>query len=393
MQFHQTFHELRARESAGQLRGINAGTAAIAIALATAVAAYQRAFHGPIWAEEHKRATEARRTAEANEMAGQIQEALLSAWCSDVREVAQRVTEAASTDFAIVLEQTRARVVRERYTPVTDTELMMMVGTPRIVGDFKPIRGVRWSGFDELLKQPEGTNVEYAEIGYTTDLYAVAKYALATRLTYELIKNDEVGLFVNQLAALGDAGRRTRSKIVLRALDAGLTAAAFGGGVGGPTIERIDDLISTGFAAETITNEDGSTVEMGTTPTDIFVPIKWQTLLQTSLNSQYAPSASTTTRNAQANPVYGAATGHADRMMSTIFGSDWIAWDRNAPAVVEQAILDDFQGGPRTLTQMPDVIEAQNLGDFMKCEQSVKCMDATAAKVVSTKGVRRIDGV
>jgi hypothetical protein len=396
VQFHRVFNDMRVREARGQLGNVNAATATVALALAAGCAAFFRNYFGPAYAEEQQRATEARRAMSSDEIAGQIQEALLSELTRDVRPAMRHVQEAASTDFSTILENVRQRVVRERYQPVTDTELMMLVRTPNIVSDFKQIRGVRWSGFDELTLSPEAADLEFAEIGQTTDYYAVAKYRKGVKLTYELIKNDNVQMFVNALGALGDAARRTRALIVLRALETGTTAVQFNSAVGGPTIERIDDMISnasTGFAAETITNADGSTTEMGTKPTDIFVPVKWGTMLMSALDSQFAPSASTSARNPQANPVYKTATPHVDRLMGTVFGSDWLAVDMMAPPVVEQAVLDDFAAGPRTLTQMPDIVEAENFGDFLTMSSGVQVADATAAKVTSTKGLRRVDGI
>ncbi len=396
MQFHKTFTEMRVREARGQLGGVNAATATVALALAAGAAAFQRSFFGPVWAQEQARATEARRAASSDEIAGQIQEALLSELTRDVYPAMRIAQEAASTDFSTVLENVRQRVVRDRYQPVTSTELMMIVGQPNIVSDFKQIRGVRWSGFDELPKNPEGTSLEYSEIGQTTDYYAVAKYRLGVKLTYEMIKNDQVQLFVNQLAALGDAAQRTRAKIVLRAIADGLSAVQFNSAAGGPTIERIDDLISnpsTGFASQTVTNADGSTTEIGTTPTHIFVAPVWQTTLASALNSQFAPSASTSVRNPQANPVYQTAQGVTDRLMAPIFGKDWLAVDTMQPPQVEQAVLDDFAGGPRTLTQMADVVEAQDFGDFANMSAAVQVADAHGAKLVSTVGIFRVDGV
>lgn len=393
MQFQRTLTELRVRESHGQTGGLPAFGLACAIAAMAASRAGQAGFHGKLWQEEE---TSAREAARSNEHAGQVQEAMLSELTRRDIGNARRALEAASTDFVIVLENVRNRVIRQSYQTATDTAVMPMFGTPVIVSDFKQIKGARWDEFNELDKNAEGASLNYAELGYTEDFHAVAKYRKGIKLTYELIKNDQVSLFINGVGALGNAARRTRSLLALRALNDGLTVRQIGGSAGGPTIERLEDTINNatyGMAFMTVTGAGSQTLQAPCVPTHIFYGPKWNSTALSSLNSQFAPSASTSTRNPQANPVYQLATPMLDRLFGAVFDThDWIVWDENAGAIGQQLILDDFQGGAQTLIELPNIQEMTDFGDFDSFKVGVQVADATACKVISTHGVLRVDG-
>lgn len=252
--------------------------------------------------------------------------------------------------------------------------------------DFKQIKGVRVDNFDRLIARPEGTDVEYAKFGYTEDGYQVVNYELAFGFTWEMWKNDDLSLLEIAMLNLGKAARRSRSMVVLEAILSALAPTTVGT-PGGPTIARLDQLITEEFGQE----NDDQGKPMGVSLTDIAFPTTWKTAALASLNSQnvLGPTAASTP---EANPVYGCATPHEERLMRAVLGSDWLAWD-NHVSWLEFAVLDDFQRGPRTYTQLPDVNgENVDQGSFSNHSLAIKLGDAFGAKVTTDKGVRRIKG-
>ena len=379
--------DFRVQEARGHLRGITPARATLATILGSGLVGFARGYYGQGWNDT---VSEARRTANAEDTALHFQDAMLSELTRDIRPwstAMMSIQEATSTDFTILLDNIRNRVVRETYQPVTDTPLMDCA-IKRTTSNFRELRGVRFDSLDELVIRPEGTDVTFAEIGYTTDNYAIASYELGWRCTWELIKNDDLTVAQHALMALGKAARRTRAKTLLRAILAGLTATRYTplAGVGGPTIANLDDVLSNEFAAEV--TETGTA--LGTTITDIDFPTKWKTTANTSLHSAQIVAV-TGTKTPAANPVYELCDAHEDLISREILGSDWIAYDRNFQWL-EFATLDDFQAGPATYTQLPDVVENLDHGSFTNHSIGVKVGDAHGALVTGVKGVRLVAG-
>jgi hypothetical protein len=59
---------------------------------------------------------------------------------------------------------------------------------------------------------------------------------------------------------------------------------------------------------------------------------------------------------------------------------------------LEVATLSGFEGGPRTYTKLPDVIEHPEEGSFDNHTISVKFGDAVGATVTDDNGVVRVNG-
>lgn len=374
------YSDFRVQEARGHLRGISPAKATIATILGASLVAFNRGYYGQGWTDA---LSEARQVNNAEQTAAHFQDAMLSELTRDVRPLCVSLSEASSTDFPILLDNVRNRVIRETYQAITDTP-MIDAASKRTVSNFRQIKGVRYDTLDELRIRPEGADVTFAEIGYTEDGYSIASYELGWKCTWELIKNDDLSVAQNSLLALGKAARRTRAKTLLRALLA-LNRTTLST-VGGPTIDRLEALISTELGSEV--NADGQ--RMGVTLTDIAFPTKWKTTAAAALTSATVVGPSSA-RNPSANPVFGAATPHEDTLMAEVLTDDWIGWDRNANWL-EFATLDDFVAGPATYTQMPDVVENLDQGSFMNHSIAVKIGDAIGAKVTSNKGVRRIAG-
>ena len=103
-------------EAKGQIPAGTAIKATLATILEAGVVAFHKAFHGQAaWQDA---ATSARAAGAAGEVAGQLQESLLS----DVSRVNRVLREAhTTTDFPIILQNLRQRIIRDSHNPVTDT--------------------------------------------------------------------------------------------------------------------------------------------------------------------------------------------------------------------------------------------------------------------------------
>lgn len=317
----------------------------------------------------------------AYEAAGALQESLLT----DVTRIRAGLREAqTSTDFPVVLANIRNRVVRGSYNPVNS--VLWDLAEKRTTADFKLMKGVRVGTFDGLTLRPEGEDVDLTKVEYTEDGYAVANYEKGVYFTWEMWRNDDLGVFSLGLKNLGKAANRTRGKVVLSAIKNGVAQTTpTTAGVGGPTIARLSEVIET---LADRNNDDGTEMDFGIT--DIAYPAVWALTVAETLKSQYVLNGSAS-KNPSINPVFGIAAPHEDRMMKRELGKDWLIWDNNYPWL-EVATLSGFEAGPKTYTKMPDVIENPDEGSFDNHSVAVKFGDAVGAMVTDDLSVIRVKG-
>lgn len=366
--------------------------ATLATILEAGAVAFHKAYYGaPEWA---KVSSDVKANRQAYEDAGRLQESFLG----DVSRISRELREAAtSSDLPLILGDIRNRVIRDTLNPVQSH--FWEIALPRVATDFKTMRSYRVNPAQELVLRAEGEDVELTTITMAADGYAVANYELGILFTWENWKNDDLGIYTIALRNLGIAAQRTRAKVVLQAIAAGVTAVdlttltaipTYTATVGGPTIDNL--VYATQYLAQ-VTNPLDPMVParaMGFMPTDIAYAARWLIQANQSLRSAtlVGPTAA---RTPSANPVFGIATPHEERIMAEVLGNDWLLWDSNVP-FVERAVLDEFAGGPLTYTQMPDVVEHVNQGLFSNHSVGTKVGDAVGAKVISTLPVLRVKG-
>lgn len=378
MSVKDVLHEYQRAEDRGEIASGLAHRATFCTILESGLVHFHRAYFGDKnFAEARKELSASAAQHNGEQTMGALQESLLS----DISRVNRTLREThTTTDFPAILANLRARVLRDNFSPV-DSDIQKMAKT-RPVSDFKPIRGLRADTFGRLPIRPERTDVKRTTFGTTEDFYAIANYELAFDYTWEMWVNDDIGVFTRGLEELGNAARRSRALVIYDAISDALTRTVIGGGVGGPTIDRLV-AANENIAAR----KDAKNRLRGLSMTDITYGAKWKGLANSAMNSEKR----TPTADGDGNPAYHIAAPHEDAMMAEVLGDDWLAYD-NRSAWLEFAVLAPFQAGPMTYTQLPDVREHIDQGSFDNHTFCVKVGDAIGAKVVDDSRVLRVKG-
>jgi hypothetical protein len=377
----------------GTIQESQVGAATMMTVLAAGRKAFYEGYYGSkAWAEAMDSARKLKH--ESEELAGQMLESVNM-------EVGQhrRILEAAhtTTDFPLALAQVRDRVRRASYNPIESN--IAAIATRRTANDFKLLRGIQTDTISRLKLRSEGASVSYASFGSTEDKYSVANWELAIGYTWEAYVNDDIDEFVTALASLGVAARRNRGLVIFEAIRDGTSRLTPSGttpegtaAAGGPTPANVvwahDQL-----AAMTNANSE----PIARMLSDIYIPARWRVTAKNTLTSQYVVSGNTTARTAK-NSAEGLARQNDEPAMVEVMGAggggnaaDWLASDNTNPWL-EFATLAGFEGGPRTFTKMPDVVETNDLGSFDNHTFAVKVSDAIGAKVTDAKSILRIAG-
>lgn len=378
----RTFQTFRLAEAAGKIKSGSAPRVAVAAILEAGAAAFHKAYFGMTdYAREA--ASVSRDEKQGAEILGTLSEAMLS----DLGRTRSVLREAhATTDFPIVLTNLRARILREDYQP--SDSILPKFAEPRPVSDFKLIRGLKIGGVADLTEQAEGESVDYTTFDYTEDSYNVTLLSRAVKLTYQMIKNDDIGLMIRGMKSLGIAARRARALACARAIRDGVPQTTLAVvGVGGPNIARLEAAYQ--FQASRTRVVDGETRPAPRLINAIIVPPSHTMTAKSALSTKEIHR--TGDKDATANPVEGLGELFTDLIFAEILGKDWLGFDRNSP-FLELAVLDDFAAGPRTVTKLPDVVEDPQFGAFDDNTSAVKAMDACGAKVISVEDVVRVKG-
>ncbi len=373
--FQRTYHQFQIAEAKGHVPNGTAFKLTLAACLEGAAAAFHKEYFGPaVWAKEADSIS--RHEKDGAEIVGTLQESMLSD-LSQTRSVLKGALKESlvTTDFSIVLANLRTRMVREGY--IQADSVLASMARARPTSNFRLMNGMTISNFEDLSVQPEGQDVDYATFTETEDNYKVAMYSKAIKFTYQLWKNDDYGIIIAGMRKAGRAAKRTRHLVVGQALLAGLPAQQYGGAPSGPTITALEQVIIAQGSIQ-VQQPGGAMQAQPRLVTDLLIPIRWQTVANTTLHSQQVWR--TGDKNPMANPVLDAAQAHVDVIWSEIAGANWLAYDRNAE-LVELSVLDDFEGGPLTITKLPDVGEHPEQGAFSDNTIHVKFCDACGSAV------------
>lgn len=369
--FQRTYQEFRIAEAKGHIPRGSAFKLTVAALLEGGAKAFHKEYFGHnAWAKEAASVRQLEK--EGAEILGGLQESMLSDLSSTRSVLRAGISESGhvTTDFPLILASLRQRSVRDGYEQA-DSSLAGLAEL-RPVSDFRLIQGVTISNFEDLEVQPENEDVDYASFEYTKDQYRVAMYAKAFKFNYQMWKNDDYGLLMRVMKKAGRKARRLRDVVVADAIIAGTTRVVYGGSAGGPEIDRLNDVITK--QGDLVVNGERQPRRV----TDLLLPLSWQTLAQSTLNSQTLNR--TGDKAPTANPVLGAATPKTDIVWSEKAGRDWIAYDRNEE-LVELSVLDDFEAGPLTITKLADVGEHPEMGAFSDNGCHIKWCDACGASM------------
>ena len=377
----RTFEAFRLAEARGQIKEGTAAKVAVAAILESAAATFYKVYYGGDYSREADSVAKAENT--GIESLGTLKEAMLT----DITSTQSVLREAhATTDFPIVLANLRARVMRDSYMP--SDSILPSLAAPRPVSDFKLIRGLKITGVGDLTEQAEGESVDYTTFGYSEDAYNVVLLSRAIKLTYQLIKNDDIGVITRGMEELGLAARRARALACARAIKRDLPSTVLDGvGAGTPTIPRLEAAYQ--VQAERTREVDGEVRPAPRLINGIIVPPSAAMTAKTSLKSSEVYT--TGDKVPKANPVEGLGDLTVDLIFAEILGKDWLVFNKGV-RFLELAILDDFKAGPRTVTKLPNVVQDPQFGDFDDNTSAVKVMDACGAKVISVEDALRIKG-
>ena len=362
----RTYQTMLIQEAKGNIPEGKAFQLTLAICMEAAAAGFHKAFYGQ---ESWAKAAESVRTDEkqGEEVVGCMTEAFLSDISSTQSVLRRHMREAqVTTDFANVLGTVRNRIIREGY--VYGDSMLANMAESRPVSNFRLIEGVTIGNFDDLAEQAEAEDVEYATITTTEDGYRVSLRSKAVKFTYQLWKNDDIGLIMRMMKKGGEAARRSRHLVVAQALlEGGVTNIA------GQGIDVARLKAARQYQAELVDERKRATPRR---ITNILAPLSVETDLLTVLNSEkiYAANDKPT-----ANPIYKMAEPMIDEIWSEVAGKKVLFYNRNQE-LVEMAVLDDFRGGPLTITKLPDVGEHPDMGAFSDNTIHVKFCDAVGAK-------------
>lgn len=284
-----------------------------------------------------------------------------------------------TSDFPLAVALSRDYTRKPAYLPPDTTELFRYA-TRRVANDFKRLRVIRSQSFDQLFRRPEGTNVQYLTVDNTEEGYSIGSFAAAVQFTWEAWVNDDIGEFSTQLATLGLAARRTRGFVLIDAIRNGLDRVTLDGSAGGPTIGRI-------AAAEQYFAEmqfDGKAQPRSLS--DIVYPPAWNLIAKEALNSPVLIVSGGANQKAisPVNVAYQAATPYRDLMLAERVPAgqharDWLAV--SSQQWLEFTTLRGYEGGPKTFTKLPDVVETIDEGSFENKSIAIKIEDYHGAVV------------
>lgn len=363
----RTYQTMLIQEAKGNIPQGSAFQLTLAIAMESAAAAFHKSYYGD---EQWAKAAESIRTDEKQgaELMGRTTEAFLSDISSTQSVLKRHMREAhVTTDFAGVLGTVRQRTLREGYT-YADSVLAGMADQ-RPVSNFRTLEGVTIGNFDDLSEQAEAEDVEYATIDYTEDGYRISMRSKAFRFTYQMWKNDDIGLINRAMKKGGAAARRSRHLVVAQALLEGGVTPIAGNGLG---VERLKAIRQ--FQANLKDAQGKATPRR---ITNILAPLQAESDLLVTLGSEKLNV--TSDKAPTANPVYKMADATFDEIWSEVAGDKVLFYNRGSE-LVEMAVLDDFRAGPLTITQLPDVGEHADMGAFSNNVLAVKFCDAVGAK-------------
>jgi hypothetical protein len=381
MSIQKTFETFRIAEAKGDIKKGTAARVSVAALLEASAAAFHKAYWG---IADYARAAESisKDEKQGEELVGTLTESMLS----DLGRTHSILREAhATTDFPIILQSLRTRALRDDYSP--SDSILPSLAEPRPTTDFKTLKGVKIGGIQDLTEQAEGESVDYVTFDYTEDSYSITLMSLAVRFTYQMYKNDDIGLLIRGMKALGESARRNRALACAKALLELPQITLPTVGVGGPDAARIAAAFQ--YQADRTGTVAGATRPQPRLLNRLVVGPTWTMTAKTALESRELYS--TGDKVAKNNPAFGLAQLDTDLILGEILGKDWVGFDRNVK-FLELAVLDDFAAGPRTITKLPDQVSDPKFGDFDDMTSAVKVMDASGAKLISAADAIRVKG-
>ena len=368
-------HKYQLAEARGHIPSGVAERLTMATILEAGIQAFHRAYYGDKAFAQVM--SEKRANASALEIAGTLQESLLS----DVKPLFKIIEAHTTTDFPLVLANIRDRTIRKEFNPYESN--IFGIATERTTKDFKQIKGIKYGNIDRLNPRPEGTDVTFASVEMTEDGYSVINYERGVEYSWEAFVNDDLSVFTNALVALGIAAKRNRVLVVMEAMAAGIPQETIGG-AGGPDNARLK-LVRKALA--NLADADGN--KLGLQGNKLLIPTQWADEAAEAIDSELLYQAD---GKGNKNILRGRIETQIEKLLSRVTGDDWFLYDGDEK-FLEIAYLEGFQAGPKTYTQMPDVEGAlASEGSFKNHTYAVKVGDVVGGKVVDARSVKRIKG-
>ncbi len=115
------------------------------------------------------------------------------------------------SDFTGILADTADKTLRAGYEDEPSTHRQWV--SVSSVRDFKTVSRPVLGAAPGLSKVLEGGAYPFGSMDDATSSYKVEKYGKILKLTYELLKNDDLGAFLRLIPALGQAARRKEADV------------------------------------------------------------------------------------------------------------------------------------------------------------------------------------
>ncbi|WP_407572131.1 hypothetical protein [Deinococcus altitudinis] len=295
-----------------------------------------------------------------------------------------------TSDFPLAVAYARQAATRPGYT-YEESDLPSFA-TRRTAQDFKVLKGHRPGaiGHKFLPVRPESTNVQFTKFYVSEDGYSVANYELGIPFTWESWINDELGDLAAAAADMGNVARRTRAMVIVDAIFRGAFRIPLVDGEQGPTGPNLDAVAT--YMANQVTVDNR---RVGRRVTELFVPIQWERLANRSMENETVIALGTGNGTpalvSNRNPVFNLAGVHVEDIIADILdeypdryaakaisASDYIVMD-GARKPVELATLRGYEGGPKTFTLLPDVVETDLEGSWNTHTIAMKVTDNVGA--------------
>jgi len=297
-----------------------------------------------------------------------------------------------TSDFPLALAY--ARQVAQRPSYIYPESDLPQFAARRTAPNFKILKGHRPGaiGHKFLPVRAESTNLEYTKFFTSEDGYSVANFELGLPFTFEAWINDELGDFAAAAADLGNVARRTRAMVMVDTILRNADRIPLTNGEQGPTPDNLDQIAQ--FMGSR-TNSDGKRV--GRRISDLFVPVMWERKAAASMAAETliatGGGSGTLALTPSRNPVYQLGAVHVEDIIADLLeeyperyaaknidDADYIVMDaRNQP--IELATLAGYEGGPKTFTRAPNVVEEDLEGCFENHTIALKVSDNVGAGV------------
>lgn len=401
-QFSELKYQLRdaARRTPDTFAGHSPDRLALVAVAGVGIGRFLEGYHGKkVWEAAKEKARRTRSEDPARYQADIARRAPLLKDMVNIQRDLRLLETITTTDLTYAIGEVRDAERRDPEPGFT-TDLFGMVRR-RTRDNMQPIKtrdGVRL--IDRFLdRRPEGTVHKLTSWTGRFEHYAMTNFELGFNITWEAAERDGFSEFEDAMFELGEAAQMTRALQVLDAIRSGATFLQLPDGQLGPTITNVHAAQSH-LGHQVI---DGRTYAR--TGTDLYVPPVYASTARSAVGAATLQAVGGGAGGVQlidtTNPVLNLGPVHPESIIAEApvdlsahpgqSNRDWILANAGAEPV-EFAVHRLFEGGPRILTRIPDIVEIDDLGSYADHLIDVKVSDLHGAAVRSKADIVLVQG-